>query len=46
MSDCNNTVKFLHRDNLNKLSFAHLNVNYIRKETELLSEQIKGNVDV
>ena len=46
MSDCNNTLKSLRKDNLNKLIFAHLNINSIRNKFELLSEQIKGNVDV
>ena len=36
----------MHKDNLNKLIFAHLNINSIRNKFELLSEQIKGNVDV
>ena len=34
------------KDNLNKLIFAHLNINSIRNKFELLSKQIKGNVDV
>ena len=46
MSDCNNTLKSLRKDNLNKLLFAHFNINSIRNKFELLSEQIKGNVDV
>ena len=46
VSDCNNTLKSLRKDNLNKLIFAHLNINSIRNKFELLSEQIKGNVDV
>ena len=46
MSDCNNTLNSLRKDNLNKLIFAHLNINSIRNKFELLSEQIKGNVDV
>ena len=46
MSDCNNTLKSLRKDNLDKLIFAHLNINSIRNKFELLSEQIKGNVDV
>ena len=36
----------MHKDNLNKLIFAHLNINSIRNKFELLSKQIKGNVDV
>ena len=43
--DCNNTVKSLRKDNLNKPIFAHLNINSIRNQSELLSEQIKDNVD-
>ena len=46
MGDCNNTLKSLRKDNLNTLIFAHLNINSIRNKFELLSEQIKGNVDV
>ena len=46
MSDCNNTLKSFRKDNLNKLIFAHLNINSIRNKFELLSEQVKGNVDV
>ena len=34
------------KDNLNKLIFAHLNINSIRNKFELLSQQIKGNGDV
>ena len=41
-----NTLKSLCKDNLNKLIFAHLNINSIRNKFELLSEQVKGNVDV
>ena len=44
VSDCNNTLKSLRKDNLNKLIFAHLNINSIQNKFELLSEQIKGNV--
>ena len=46
VSDCNNTLKFFRKDNLNKLIFANLNINSIRNQFELLSEQIKGNLDV
>ena len=46
MGDCNNTLKSLRKDNLNKLIFAHLNISSIRNKFDLLSEQIKGNVDV
>ena len=46
VSDGNNTSKSLRKDNLNKLIFANLNINSIRNKFELLSEQIKGNIDV
>ena len=46
MSDCNNTLKSLRKDNLNKVIFVHLNINSIRNKFELLSEQSKGNLDV
>ena len=46
MGDCNNTLKPLRKDNRNKLIFAYLNINSIRNKFEVLSEQIKGNVDV
>ena len=38
MSDCNNTLKSLRKDNLNKLIFAHLNINSIRNKFELLGQ--------
>ena len=31
-SDCNDTLKSLRKDNLNKLIFAHLNINSIRNK--------------
>ena len=44
VSDCNNTLESLRKDNLIKLIFAHLGINSIRNKFELLLEQIKGNV--
>ena len=41
MGDCNNNLKFLCRDNLNKLIAV-----FIRNKFELLSQQIKVNVEV
>ena len=38
-------LKSLRCNNLNKLVFAHLNINSIRNKFELLSVQVKGNVD-
>ena len=39
-------LKLIPTDNSNKLVFAHLNINSIRNKSELLSDQIKGNIDV
>ena len=39
-------LKSLRCDNLKKLVFAHLNINFIRNKFELFSEQVGGNVDV
>ena len=36
VSDCNNTLNSLRKDNLNKLIFAHLNINSIRNQFELI----------
>ena len=38
--------KSLRCNNLNKLVLPHLNINSIRNEFKLLSEQVRGNVDV
>ena len=34
------------KDNLDKLIFAHLNINSIRNKFDYLFEQIRGNVDI
>ena len=31
---------------MNKLTFAHLNINSIRNKFEFLAEQIKGKIDI
>ena len=46
VTDGNRVLKSLPCNNLNKLVFAHLNINSIRNKFELLSEQVTGNVDV
>ena len=38
-------LKSLHCNNLYKLDFAHLTINSISNKFELLSEQVRGNVD-
>ena len=42
----NRVLKYLCCNNLNKLVFAHLNINSVRNKFELLSRQVRGNVDV
>ena len=39
-------VKFIGKDDLNKLIIAHLNMNSIRKKFEFLVDKVKGNVDI
>ena len=46
VTDGNRVLKSLRCNNLNKLVFAHLNINSIRNKFELLPEQVRGNVDV
>ena len=41
-----NSLKNIRIDNMNKLIFAHLNINSLRNKFDLLSEQIKGSVDI
>ena len=43
--DCNSTLKTIRDDNLNKLIFAHININSIRKRFEELISQVKGTTD-
>ena len=39
-------LKSLRCNNLNKLVFVYLNISFIRNKFELLSEQVRGNVNV
>ena len=39
-------LKFIRKDNLNKLIIAHLNINSIRSKFDFLVDKIKGNVDI
>ena len=45
-TDCKRFLKSLLTSNPDKLVFAHLNINSIRNKFEILSAQIKGNIDV
>ena len=40
------TPKTIRGDNVNKLIFAHLNVNSIRNKFEFLATQVKGKIDI
>ena len=44
--DCKNTLKTTRGGNLNKLIFAHLNINSIRNKYEELVSQVKGAVNI
>ena len=44
--NCRSVLNSLRKDNLDKLIFAHLNINSIRNKFNYLSEQIRGNVDI
>ena len=44
--ECNITLKTIRSDNVNKLIFAHLNINCIRNKFEILVMQVKGKVDI
>ena len=39
-------LKFIRKDNLNKLITAHLNISSIRNKFDFLVDRIKGNVDI
>ena len=44
--ECNITLKTIRSDNVNKLIFAHLNINSIRNTFEFLATQVKGKIDI
>ena len=44
--ECNITLKTIRSDNVNKLIFAHLNINSIRNIFEFLATQVKGKIDI
>ena len=39
-------TKTIHSDIVNKLIFAHLNINSIRNKSEFLAVQFKGRIDI
>ena len=44
--ECNITLKTIRSDNVNKLIFAHLNINSIRNKFEFLAMLVKGEIDI
>ena len=44
--DAKTILESIHRENTNKLVFAHVNINSLRNKFELLVDQFKGNIDV
>ena len=42
----NITLKAIRNDNVNKLIFAHLNINSIRNKFESLAMLVKGEIDI
>ena len=40
---CDNVIR---KNKLNRLIFAHININSIRKKFDMLASQVKGNADV
>ena len=44
--ECHITLKNIPSDNVNKLIFAHLNINYTRNKFGFLVTQVKGKIDI
>ena len=45
-SDVKKALKDIRISNMNKLIFGHLNINSLRNKFDLLSEQVKGSIDI
>ena len=45
-SDVTEAFKDIPISNLNKFIFDHLNINSLRNKLDLLSEQVKGSIDI
>ena len=45
-SGANSSLQTIHKDNLNKLTFTHLNINSIRNKFDTLADIIKDNIDI
>ena len=46
LTSSDKTLKSIRSDNVNKLIFAHVNINSIRNKFELLKNEINGNTDI
>ena len=40
------SLKNIRNTNINKLIFGHLNINSLRNKFDILSEQVKGSIDI
>ena len=45
-SDAQQVLKDIFKNNVNKLIFGQLNINSLRNEFDMVSELIKGSVDI
>ena len=45
-SDVKKSLKNIRNTNINKLIFGHLNINSLRNKFDILSEQVKGSIDI
>ena len=45
-SDVKKALTDIRISNMNKLVFGHLNINSLRNKFDLLSEQVKGYIDI
>ena len=45
-SDVKKSLKNIRNTNINKLILGHLNINSLRNKFDILSEQVKGSIDI
>ena len=45
-SDVKKSLKNIRNTNINNLIFGHLNINSLRNKFDILSEQVKGSIDI
>ena len=45
-SDVKKSLKNIRNTNINKLIFGHLNINSLKNKFDILSEQVKGSIDI